>query len=313
MRTSYPERLPRFWWFIPVLSLLISSCSPLRLVSNLSDDDSSFTVNHQSYGDNERHQLDIYMPEQIEEGSPVVVFFYGGSWKRGERDKYGFVGHSLSSKGYVTVIPDYRLYPEVTFPAFVEDAALAISWLRANIDQAENGVVVMGHSAGAHIAALLALDKEYLEDVGQPQSIIRGMIGLAGPYGFDPRKYRSTRPIFSGVEPVDKAKPLSFACSAVSPLLLLHGVGDSVVVAKNSRELSRRIDSCGGNVEYIELAEANHMSIVLGLSNTFLRNKAILSPIDIFLKSISRQQTEPREPSNTGLEFPKVTTEVNSG
>ena len=313
MRTFYPEKLPRFWWFIPVLSLLISGCSPLHLVSSLSDDDSSVTVSHQNYGTNERHQLDIYIPGHIEENSPVVVFFYGGSWKRGQKEKNGFVGHRLSRKGYVTVIPDYRLYPEVTFPAFVEDAALAISWLRANIDQAENGVVVMGHSAGAHIAALLALDKEYLEDVGQPQSIIRGMIGLAGPYGFDPRKYRSTRPIFSGVEPVDKAKPVSFACSAVSPLLLLHGLDDSVVVAKNSRELSRRIDSCGGNVEYIELAEDGHMSIVLGLSNTFLENKAILSPIDIFLKTISRQQAELRGSSNTRSELPTVNTEVKSG
>ena len=240
----------------------------------------------------------MYMPEQIEEGSPVIVFFYGGSWKRGEREKYGFVGHSFGRKGYVTVIPDYRLYPEVTFPAFVEDAALAISWLRENTGQAKNGVVVMGHSAGAHIAALLALDKEYLEDVGQPQSIIRGMIGLAGPYGFDPWKYRSTRPIFSDVKPVDKVKPVSFACSAVSPFLLFHGEDDSVVVAKNSQDLSRRIDSCGGNVEYIELVEVGHMSIVLGLSNTFLGNKAILSPINIFLKTISHQQTETRSQLN---------------
>lgn len=291
MHTFYQETLPRFRWFIAVLLLLISACSPLRLLNTISDED-TVTVSHQSYGSNERQQLDIYKPEHIEEGSPVIVFFYGGSWKRGEKEKYEFIGHSLGIKGYVTVIPDYRLYPEVTFPAFVEDAALAISWLRENIDQAENGVVVMGHSAGAHIAALLALDKEYLEDVGQPQSIIRGMIGLAGPYGFDPSEYRSTRPIFSDVNPVDKVKPVNFACSAVSPLLLFHGSDDSVVDARNSQDLSQRIDSCGGNVEYIELAEAGHVSIVLGLSSTFLGNNEILSPIDAFLKAISHQQAE---------------------
>ena len=294
---NYANRANRLVMGLLVISLLliIPACSPLRMVSNLSADD-SVVVQQFNYGDNKRQKLDMYLPEHIMAGSPIVVFFYGGSWKRGEKEKYGFVGHSLSRKGYIIVIPDYRLFPEVTFPTFVEDGALAISWLQKNIAQAKNGIVVMGHSAGAHTAALLALDENYLEEEGHSFSIIRGMIGLAGPYGFDPRKYRSTRPIFSGSKPIEKTQPVTFACSAQSPFLLFHGEDDTIVVAENSRELKRKIDSCGGTVEYIELGETGHFSIVTGLSNSFLENTIIVSRIEVFLQSISAKQAETHSP-----------------
>ena len=297
MKKFNPGRQLALWTFIAIFLVSFSGCSPLQIVSGLSADDSAATVTQISYGKEKRQRLDMYIPQQIKEGSPVVVFFYGGSWKRGEKEKYGFVGHTLSGKGYITVVPDYRLYPEVTFPAFVEDGALAISWLRENIEQAQNGVVVMGHSAGAHTAALLALDKKYLEGVGQPQNIIRGMIGLAGPYGFDPMKYRSTRPIFAGSKPTAKTKPVTYACSATSPLLLFHGEDDGVVIAENSRELSRSINECGGSVEYIEIAEMGHFSIVLGLSNSFLGEEEVLLPIETFLQTITDQQEVIHSPS----------------
>jgi acetyl esterase/lipase len=157
------------WIIMAFVLLLLSSCSPLYLVNTLSTESDSVTVAHQRYGKEQRQQLDIFIPDRIVAGSPVVVFFYGGSWKRGERGKYEFVGHSLGSKGYITVIPDYRLYPEVTFPAFVEDGAKVLAWVRENVDQARNGVVVMGHSAGAHIAALLALDQRTAECIEQTE------------------------------------------------------------------------------------------------------------------------------------------------
>ena len=277
------------WIIVAFVLLLLSGCSPLYLVNTLSTESDSVTVAHQRYGKEQRQQLDIFMPDRIVAGSPVVVFFYGGSWKRGERGKYGFVGHSLGSRGYITVIPDYRLYPEVTFPAFVEDGVEVLTWVRENVDQARNGVVVMGHSAGAHIAALLALDQSYLAEAGQPSNIIRGMIGLAGPYGFNPMKYRSTRPIFADVEALEKAMPVTFACSAKTPLLLFHGADDSIVIPENSRELKRRVYECAGNVKYVELDDIGHFSIVLGLSDSFLAEDAIQSSIEIFLQSLSQR------------------------
>ena len=278
-----------FWPLVVLVSLLLSGCSPLYLVNSLSTKSDAVTVVHQRYGIEKRQQLDIFMPQEIVAGSPVVVFFYGGSWKRGEKGDYGFVGHRLSSKGYITVIPDYRLYPEVTFPAFVEDGARVLAWVNENVEQARNGVVVMGHSAGAHTAAMLALDQSYLEETGKPFNIIRGMIGLAGPYGFNPMEYRSTRPIFSDVEIIDTARPVSFACSAKVPLLLLHGVEDGVVITENSRELERRVYKCAGKVQYVELDDIGHYSIVLGLSDSFLAKDAIQTSIDTFLQSLSEQ------------------------
>ena len=277
------------WLIVGFVFLLLTSCSPLYLVNTLSTESDSVTVVQKRYGKEKRQQLDIFKPEKIVAGSPVVVFFYGGSWKRGEKEKYRFVGHSLGSKGYITIIPDYRLYPEVTFPAFVEDGAEVLAWLRENVKQARNGVVVMGHSAGAHTAALLALDRSYLEATGQPSGTIRGMIGLAGPYGFNPMKYRSTRPIFADVKVIEKAMPVTFACSAKIPLLLFHGADDSIVIPENSRELRHRVYECAGNVKYLELDDIGHFSIVLGLSDSFLSKNAIQLSIEIFLQSLSQQ------------------------
>ena len=259
------------------------------MVNKISKESDSVIVVQQQYGKEQRQQLDIFKPKRIVAGSPVVVFFYGGSWKRGEKEKYGFVGHSLSSKGYITVIPNYRLYPEVIFPAFVEDGAQVLAWVREYVEQARNGVVVMGHSAGAHIAALLALDQSYLEATGKQFNIIRGMIGLAGPYGFNPMKYRSTRPIFEDVDVIEKAMPVTFACSAKIPLLLFHGADDNIVIPENSRELKRRAYECDGNVKYFELDDIGHFSIVLGLSNSFFAKDAIQSSIETFLQSLSQQ------------------------
>lgn len=275
-------------WLTAALILLLPGCSPLSLVNGLSSASEAVAVVNHKYGRAPRQQLDVYLPDRVIDGSPVVVFFYGGGWKRGEKGKYGFVGHRLAGKGYITVIPDYRLYPQVTFPVFVEDGADALAWVRDNVAQARHGVVVMGHSAGAHTAALLALDRRYLEAAGQPASMIRGMIGLAGPYDFNPMAFRSTRPIFAGVEDIEKAMPATFACSAKTPLLLLHGAEDRIVIPDHSRTLKRRADACAGNATYVELDDIGHFSIVLGLSDSFLAEDAVQLTIDMFLQSFAQ-------------------------
>lgn len=263
-------------------------CSPMRLFSSISAEKSTSITQH-NYGNNKRQSLNVFTPGQVIAHSPVIVFFYGGSWKRGDKAKYGFVGHSLSAKGYITVIPDYRLYPQVVFPAFVEDGAKVISWIMENIEQAQNGVVVMGHSAGAHTAALLALDHSYLAQAELSPDLISGVVGLAGPYGFNPLDYRSTRPIFADTKPIDKARPVTFACTAKAPMLLFHGADDGVVIPENSRKLKQKVENCGGSVDYRELADTGHFTIVLGLSDSFLAKNSIRSPLDNFLQSITSQ------------------------
>lgn len=112
------------------------------------------------YGPDPRQKLDIYRPTQgIPERRPIVLFLYGGSWSGGEKFLYGFVGKALASHGYTTVIPDYRLYPAVRFPAFYEDAASAYVYAQRTPSLADRRrpMIIIGHSAGAHMAAMLAL------------------------------------------------------------------------------------------------------------------------------------------------------------
>lgn len=284
-------RLSRFSTLLRIgcvasLSVLLWGCSPLKLVNGLTPTGAEEVELNLAYGVEERQKLDIYRPAEPEEGSPVVVFFYGGSWRSGERSNYRFVGQSLSSRGFITVIPDYRLYPEVRFPAFVEDGARALAWVRDNIGESEHGVVLIGHSAGAHLAALLALDKKYLDAFGLSKSQVKGLVGLAGPYAFDPLSYRKTRPIFSGLIEADDAKPVTHACRNSPPLLLMHGNEDRLVLPVNSRKLHELQQECGLKSRFIELDDVGHFDIVLGLSDSFSNLAPVLEPIQYFIQEL---------------------------
>lgn len=254
---------------VALLSAALGGCSPLTLVNAIAPDDGFEIERGIPYGQLERQRLDVYYPDVISAEAPVVVFFYGGSWRRGERTNYRFIGQALSSQGYVTVIPDYRLYPEVRFPAFVEDGASAVAWVNQHIAQAENGIILMGHSAGAHLAALLALDTRYLSGKGITDDRISGMIGLAGPYAFEPEKFQRFRPIFATAQPADISKPLSYARSDAPPLLLIHGADDRVVLPLHSLLLEERIEAESGQVRRLEMQGADHFDIVLALSEPF--------------------------------------------
>src|SRR4051794_16714935 len=169
-------------------SALLSGCSPLRALNALVPRTGYMLAEGISYGETQRQRLDVYLPAVPDASRAVVVFFYGGNWNSGDRADYRFVGEALSSRGFVTVLPDYRLYPDVRFPDFLDDCAHAVRWAFAHA--AEFGgdaqqLFVAGHSAGAYNAAMLALNAEYLERDG-PAPRLRGWIGLAGPYDFLP-------------------------------------------------------------------------------------------------------------------------------
>jgi acetyl esterase/lipase len=268
-----------------ILLAALAGCSPLRLVNSISPDYGFEVVQGILYGQETRQKLDIYYPEVTRPDAPVIVFFYGGSWRRGDRERYRFVGQALSSRGYVTVIPDYRLYPEVQFPAFVEDGAASVAWIKQNIAQSDNGIVLIGHSAGAHLAALLALDERYLRGKGIGQSSITGMIGLAGPYAFEPERYRRFKPIFATAEPANISQPINYARADAPPLLLLHGADDRVVLPVHSQVLQERMNAKDGRAERVELEGVDHFGIVLALSEPFAHlAPGLLSSIENFIQ-----------------------------
>lgn len=231
---------------------------------------STLTESGIAYAPHERQRLDVYRPAATPAGAtPVIVFFYGGRWSDGDRADYAFVGAALAEQGMVVVIPDYRLYPRVRFPAFVEDGARALQWTRDNIEHFggdPQSIYLMGHSAGAHIAALLALDRRYQGDGPVPA----GMIGLAGPYDFLPLEAVDLRTIFGPPERFPESQPIEYARGDAPPLYLLHGLDDDTVRPGNSRSLARAIRERGGRVEtrfYGSLGHAGIIGAIAGLTD----------------------------------------------
>ena len=271
------------------LAALAAACSPLAAVNSLVPEQGFEREGGLSYGPEARHRLDVYRPRRPGPSGTVVVFFYGGSWRKGAREDYAFAGAAFASRGYLTVVPDYRLYPEVSFPAFLEDGARALAWVWREIaghggDPAR--IVLAGHSAGAHTAALLALDRRYLAAAGVPPSAIVGAIGLAGPYNFDPAAYRTTRAVFATAASPAETRPVTFAHAEAPPMLLLHGLDDTTVRPKNSSDLAEALEAAGASARYLPLENIGHIAVLLALAAPFEGLAPVLPEAEAFLKSL---------------------------
>lgn len=206
-----------------------------------------------AYGEGPRRTLDVYAPKQVDAAAPVVVFFYGGSWDSGDKGFYRFVGEVLASNGIVAVIPDYRVYPEVTYPGFVEDGAQAVTWAR---DHARdyggdpNRLILLGHSAGAHIAAALTYDGRWLKAQGvDVDREIAAFVGLSGPYDFLPLRSEKLKIIFGPEATRADTQPINHVTGSAPPALLLAGGGDTVVDPGNTTRLAARVTQAGGQAE----------------------------------------------------------------
>jgi acetyl esterase/lipase len=197
----------------------------------------------------------------------VVVFFYGGGWDQGEKRDYRFVGQTLAEQGFVAVVPDYRVYPAVRYPAFLQDSALAVRWARDHA--AENGgdperVFLMGHSAGAYNAVMLAVDRRWLGAVGMdPRRDLRGVIGLAGPYDFLPLHSDELKAIFGPPDMRPDTQPINHVDGQAPPMLLMTDARDKVVDPGNTERMADRIRERGGQVEAVTFPGLSH-ALILG-------------------------------------------------
>jgi acetyl esterase/lipase len=184
-----------------------------------------------AYGPHPRQTLDIYRAGHEATTAPLVLFFYGGGWTSGDRATYAFVGAGLAANGVTTVVADYRLFPEVRFPTFCDDAALAYAWVHEHVAcRGRRPIVLMGHSAGAHIAALVTFDPAYrTAAAGDRLPAPSAYVGLSGPYAFDPTSWPTTREIFATAPTADVARPVVLGLNGGPPTLLAHGGADEVV------------------------------------------------------------------------------------
>ncbi|GAB2179125.1 alpha/beta hydrolase [Dongia sp. agr-C8] len=219
------------------------------------------------YGDLPRQKLDVYRASSAAP-APVVVFFHGGAWSSGGRGDQRFIGQSLSGRGFTVVVPDYRLSPEVAFPAFLEDGAAALRWTQDHI--AEYGgdprrIFLMGHSAGAYNAMMLALDRRYGEAAGFDAARLRGVVGIAGPYDFTLDGDRQ-RAIFGAAADIRQTQPVTFAAPGAPPVFLVTGDQDETVDPENSRSLARHLEAAGSPVTLREVAGFRHRGVLLKLS-----------------------------------------------
>ena len=268
----------------------LSACSPLTLVNAVTPGGSARSVSTAAYGPNPRHVLDIYKPEKGAGKAPVIVFFYGGNWVSGERDQYAFVGRALAARGFVVVIPDYRLYPQVRYPDFLEDSAEAVAWTSRRI-AAYGGdpkrIFAMGHSAGAYNAAMLALDPRWLREQGTGPGILRGWIGMAGPYNFLPVENETTRPVFHYPNTPSDSQPVNHISALAPPALLIAARNDKTVnPERNTGVLAAGLRSAGVPVDEEYYDGVNHVTLLASLSSSPLRRLApSLDAVEAFVRS----------------------------
>lgn len=303
-----PSIFPTSFYYIVliIMGFLATACSPVNILNAVISDKEYQLKEGVAYGDLPRQALDIYIPKHhvlannpqpdtskdiagtgtTNKGLPVVVFFYGGSWDSGNRGSYKFIGEAMTSQGFITIIPDYRVYPEVLFPGFMEDPAKAAKWVKehaAEFGGDPDRIFLAGHSAGAHIAAMLALDTEFLAEQNSKPKDFAGMIGLAGPYDFLPLKSNRLKTIFGPEDQRAKSQPINFVTGNNPPMLLMVGTKDGTVWPRNTYNLAAKIKAAGGPVEVAEFAGYGHVDMAAKLAKP-LRDKRMLDTIAAFIK-----------------------------
>ena len=285
-----------------MLPALLTACSAVDVLNATVPSDTYRGAADLAYGNHPRQKVDVYQPAvpaqslavnaQSAGGAPMVVFFYGGSWSNGNRSDYRFVGEALAAEGIVVVVADYRLSPEVRYPVFLQDSALATRWAFDNAQKYgadPTRIFVMGHSAGAYNAAMLALDKRWLGGEGISPSKLAGWIGLAGPYDFLPIADRKTQVAFEWPSTPPDSQALFHASKSSPPALLLAPVNDSLVNTQRSTVgMAQRLKSSGVPVEVELFDTVSHITIVATMAWVLRSRAPVLERVTGFVKRNAR-------------------------
>ncbi|HWE98302.1 MAG TPA: alpha/beta hydrolase [Caulobacteraceae bacterium] len=254
-------------------ALGLSGCTGFDVVNTLQPAVGTTVAHDLAYGSDPRQRVDVYRPSPARGPAPVVVFVYGGGWDSGSKADYRFAGNALARQGFVTVVPDYRVYPQVRWPAFVEDTAAAVAWTRAHAGEFGGDpqrVFLMGHSAGAYNVVMLAVDRRWLAAVGMdPKRDLRGVVGLAGPYDFLPVRTDELKAIFGPQDRRSDTQPIDHVDGANPPLFLATDSADKVVDPGNTTRMAAKVRAAGGPVE---------VKVYRGLSHALLMG-AVAAPL----------------------------------
>lgn len=277
--------------FLMLCLFTLSACTQAKLAAvNLSQFTFDGRVERSiAYGDGPRQTLDVYVPDQklSNETWPVVMFIHGGRWSMGERTDYAFIGAKMAELGYITVIPSYRLYPDVKWPVMMEDIALAAKWVDQNIGTygaQGDDIFLMGHSSGAHMAAMLIADDTHLKQYGMYPSFFKGFAGLAGPYHFTPVE-PDLVDLFGGGN-YERMQVTHYIDGGEPPMLLLHGLRDELVLIGNQERLAARIRAQGAAVETRRYRDMNHEDMLKAFTFAGRDERNIIREIDAFFRGL---------------------------
>jgi acetyl esterase/lipase len=267
------------------LALALSACSFLGIIDVLTPANTYHATTDLAYGPEPREKLDVYQPRATAHapaprgGYPVVVFFYGGTWNSGERKEYRFIGEALAARGIVTMVADYRLYPQVRYPDFLTDCARAVAWARREAPRYGGDAArlyVMGYSSGAYNAAMIALDARWLAAESFAPSILAGWIGLAGPYDFLPMTNVNAQPVFNHPDYPAGSQPIDYVTKAAPRTFLGAPATDNVVdPARNTKQLADKLRAAGVSVTLSTYLRASHYTLI----GAFARPLRTLEPV----------------------------------
>jgi len=273
------------WWFFAQ-----PGPKQLDLVNNVvpGDGNARLLVQDQIYDENLGLGLNIWTPQDAgNKPLPVIFFIYGGGWRDGAKDHYAFTGRALANRGYIVVLPDYRLFPKTRFPGFLEDSAKALAWVDDNIDRYGGDtqrIFLSGQSAGAYNAMMLALDPQWLGREGKSPDLIRGVAALAGPYDFYPFDSETTKQSFGHYPDPGMTQPINFVRPDAPPLWLSSGTDDTQVTPRNSRTLRDKILEAGGKAEYVEYPDVDHLDIMMAVAKPFRYKAPVLEDMVAFFE-----------------------------
>lgn len=259
----------------------LSACSRLTAFNAVIPKDNGVArvVASAAYGPDPRQRVDIYRPASPARDLPIIIFFYGGSWNSGDKAGYSWVGRALAARGFVVAIPDYRLVPRVRYPAFVEDSAAAVALvtrMAGKLGADPDRIVLVGHSAGAYNAAMLAYDGRWL---GRERTRVKGFIGLAGPYDFLPLDGPEVRAAFGEAPDLRATQPVAYVDRNDPPAFLGVAGKDRTIGLKNAISLERKLEVAGVPVELKTYPDVGHVGIVTAIAKPLRGRASVLEDI----------------------------------
>lgn len=257
---------------------------PACLLNALTPSTTFTLTKGQRFGPGTRDTLDIYRAKNPKPDAPVLVFIHGGAWDRGSKSVYRFLAEGFTKSGYDIVLPNYRLYPDATFPNFLEDNGRAVAFTAETFP--DRPIVLFGHSAGAYNVLMLALEEKFLAKFGVKLcEKIMGVISLSAPVGVIPLEGERLLEIFPDRHAGNDGI-LNIVSTPTPPLFLGHGADDTIVHPINATLLAEKVTARGGQAKLMIYPGLKHIGPVKVLSRFYEKKSSLKSDIIHFIESL---------------------------